>query len=95
MSGPGEGDERGEPATEEPAGTSATTAASITRVYYGSESGLLRSEATQREYAFRAPFVEIRGPIPARRRPARRHGGRLRPGVDVGGPRVTVIRVFD
>ncbi|HLK09898.1 MAG TPA: hypothetical protein VKW76_00800 [Candidatus Binatia bacterium] len=36
----------------------------ITRVYYGSESGTLRSEVSGREYRFAHPFVEIRGPIP-------------------------------
>jgi hypothetical protein len=67
----------------------------ITRVYYGSETGLLRSEATGREYRFKAPFVEIRGPIP-------RVGG-LREGMRVGfdlartsaGTIVSVIRVAD
>lgn len=67
----------------------------ITRVYYGSESGLLRSEATGREYRFKAPSVEVRGPIP-------RIGG-LREGMRVGfdlartsaGTVVSLIRVFD
>ncbi|HWP64449.1 MAG TPA: hypothetical protein VNO26_00890 [Candidatus Limnocylindria bacterium] len=67
----------------------------ITRVYYGSESGVLRSDATGREYRFKAPFVEIRGPIP-------RVGG-LREGMRVGfdlsrlssGTVVSVIRVRD
>lgn len=67
----------------------------ITRVYYGSETGLLRSEATGREYRFKAPFVEIRGPIP-------RVGG-LREGMRVGfdlartsgGTIVSLIRVRD
>jgi hypothetical protein len=67
----------------------------ITRVYYGSETGLLRSEATGREYRFKAPFVEIRGPIP-------RIGG-LREGMRVGfdlsrtsaGTIVSMIRVAD
>lgn len=36
----------------------------IVRVYYGSDSGTLRSDATGREYPFRFPFVEVRGPIP-------------------------------
>ncbi len=36
----------------------------IVRVYYGSESGTLRSDATGREYPFKFPFVEVRGPIP-------------------------------
>jgi hypothetical protein len=65
----------------------------ITRVYYGSETGVLRSESTGREYRFKAPFVEIRGPIP-------RVGG-LREGMRVGfdlsrtsgGTIVSVIRV--
>ena len=67
----------------------------ITRVYYGSETGVLRSELTGREYRFKAPFVEIRGPIP-------RVGG-LREGMRVGfdlsrtsgGTIVSVIRVMD
>lgn len=66
----------------------------ITRVYYGSESGVLRSEATGREYPFRAPFVDIQGAIP-------RIDG-LREGMSVGfdlgwtsrGQLVTLIRVF-
>jgi hypothetical protein len=65
----------------------------ITRVYYGSQSGALRSIATGREYRFKGPLVEIRGPIP-------RVDG-LRAGMEVGfdlavtssGPWVTVIRV--
>jgi hypothetical protein len=67
----------------------------ITRVYYGSESGLLRSQSTEREYAFRYPFVEIRGAIP--RVDGLREG--MVVGFDLGwtsrGTRVTVIRVFD
>ncbi len=67
----------------------------ITRVYYGSESGALRSESSGREYPFRYPFVDIRGAIP-------RIDG-LREGMSVGfdlgwtsrGERVTVIWVFD
>lgn len=67
----------------------------ITRVYYGSETGVLRSDGTGREYRFKAPFVEIRGPIP-------RVGG-LREGMRVGfdlsrsssGTMVSVIRVRD
>jgi len=67
----------------------------ITRVYYGSETGILRSEATGREYRFKAPFVEVRGPIP-------RVGG-LREGMRVGfdlsrtsaGTMVSLIRVAD
>jgi hypothetical protein len=65
----------------------------ITRVYYGSESGVIRSNATGREYRFKRPLVEIRGPIP-------RVSG-LREGMDVGfdvgwtssGLVVTVVRV--
>ncbi len=67
----------------------------ITRVYYGSESGTLRSEATGREYAFRYPFVAIHGAIP--RVDGLREG--MAVGFDLGwtsrGQRVTVIRVFD
>lgn len=66
----------------------------INRVYYGSESGTLVSDATGREFRFKYPFVEILGPIP-------RVDG-LRPGMAVGfdvgwtsrGIRVTVIRVY-
>ena len=66
----------------------------IKRVYYGSESGTLVSDATGREYHFKFPFVQILGPIP-------RVGG-LREGMAVGfdvgwtsrGLRVTVIRVY-
>jgi hypothetical protein len=67
----------------------------ITRVYYGSESGTLRSEATGREYAFRYPLVSIVGAIP--RIDGLREG--MAVGFDLGwtsrGTRVTVIRVFD
>jgi hypothetical protein len=67
----------------------------ITRVYYGSESGTLRSEDTGREYAFRYPLVEIRGAIP--RIDGLREG--MAVGFDLGrtarGTGVTVIRVFD
>lgn len=67
----------------------------ITRVYYGSASGTLRSEASGREYRFRAPLVDIRGPIP-------RFDG-LREGMQVGfdlsrsarGVFVSLIRVLD
>jgi hypothetical protein len=66
----------------------------ITRVYYGSESGTLTSEASGREYHFKFPFVEIRGPIP--RIDGLREG--MSVGFDVGwtsrGLRVTVIRVY-
>ena len=67
----------------------------INRVYYGSESGTLRSEATVREYRFKFPFVEIIGPIP--RIDGLREG--MRVGFDLGwtskGIRVTLIRVYD
>ncbi len=67
----------------------------ITRVYYGSESGVLRSDATGREYRFKHPFVDIRGPIP--RVDGLREG--MTVGFDVGwtssGLRVTVIRVYE
>ncbi len=67
----------------------------ITRVYYGSESGTLRSEDSGREYRFKRPHVDIVGPIP-------RIDG-LREGMSVGfdlgrtslGVCVTLIRVFD
>jgi len=67
----------------------------ITRVYYGSDSGLLRSHATGREFRFRGALVEVRGPIP-------RVGG-LREGMEVGfdlsrtssGTWVSLICVFD
>ncbi len=64
----------------------------ITRVYYGSESGTLRSETSGREYRFKFPFVDIIGPIP--RIDGLREG--MRVGFDVGwtsrGLRVTKIR---
>jgi len=67
----------------------------ISRVYYGSETGTLRSEATGREYRFKFPFVEIVGPIP--RIDGLREG--MRVGFDLGwtskGIRVTLIRVYD
>jgi hypothetical protein len=67
----------------------------ITRVYYGSETGVIRSNESGREYRFKWPLVEIRGPIP-------RVGG-LREGMAVGfdvgwtssGLIVTVVRVAD
>ena len=67
----------------------------ITRVYYGSETGIIRSNESGREYRFKYPLVEIRGPIP-------RVGG-LREGMEVGfdvgwtssGLIVTVVRVED
>jgi len=66
----------------------------INRVYYGSESGTLVSEATGREYYFKHPFVQIIGPIP--RIDGLREG--MTVGFDLGwtsrGRRVTVIRVY-
>ena len=67
----------------------------IVRVYYGTESGALRSDATGREYQFKYPFVEIQGPIP-------RIDG-LREGMAVGfdlsrtsrGTRVSLIKVYE
>jgi hypothetical protein len=67
----------------------------LARVYYGSESGVVRSEASGREYRFKAPHVDIRGPLP-------RVSG-LREGMTVGfdlgwtshGLVVTVIRVYE
>ena len=64
-------------------------------MFYGSETGIVRSVASGREYRFRGPFVEIRGPIP-------RIGG-LREGMEVGfdvgwtasGLVVTTIRVYE
>ena len=67
----------------------------ISRVFYGSESGTLTSEATGRTYHFKHPSVRIIGPIP--RVDGLREG--MRVGFDVGwtsrGLRVSVIRVFD
>lgn len=95
MSGAGDGDEPPGPAADEPVGHDRYYRGVITRVYYGSDSGLLRSQATQREYLFRAPHVDIRGPIP--RVDGLREG--MAVGFDLawtsGGPRVTVIRVFE
>ncbi len=66
----------------------------ISRVYYGSETGALVSDATGREYQFKYPFVEIIGPIP--RIDGLRQG--MAVGFDLGwtsrGQRVTVIRVY-
>ena len=66
----------------------------ITRVYYGSETGTLRSDASGREYRFKFPFVEVRGPIP--KIDGLREG--MSVGFDVGwtsrGLRVTVIKVY-
>ncbi len=67
----------------------------ITRVYYGSETGVVRSEETGREYRFKWPLLEIRGPIP--RVNGLREG--MAVGFDVGwtssGLLVTVIRVHE
>ena len=65
----------------------------ISRIYYGSETGIVRSDASGREYRFKWPFVEIRAAIP--------RVGHLREGMRVGfdlgwtssGLVVTVIRV--
>lgn len=67
----------------------------ITRVYYGSESGTLRADASGREYRFKFPFVDVRGPIP--KIDGLREG--MRVGFDLGwtshGVRVTLIKVYD
>jgi hypothetical protein len=67
----------------------------IARVYYGSETGVVRSDDSGREYRFKWPFVEIRGPIP--RVNGLREG--MSVGFDVGwtssGLIVTVIRVHE
>ena len=66
----------------------------ITRVYYGSESGTLRSDASGRDYRFKFPFVEVRGPLP--KIDGLREG--MSVGFDVGwtsrGLFVTVIKVY-
>ena len=66
----------------------------ISRIYRGSESGTLVSDATGREYQFKSPFVEIIGPIP--RIDGLREG--MTVGFDLGwtsrGRRVTLIRVY-
>lgn len=67
----------------------------VTRVYYGSDAGTLKSLETGREYPFKGALVEVRGPIP-------RVSG-LREGMTVGfdlartssGPVVSLIRVPD
>ena len=70
-------------------------AGTITRVYYGSESGVLVGEASGREYQFKHPFVQIVGPIP--RIDGLREG--MRVGFDLSwtsrGLRVSLIRVYD
>jgi hypothetical protein len=67
----------------------------LARVYYGSESGVVRSDASGREYRFKAPFVDIRGPLP--RVSGLREG--MAVGFDLGwtarGLVVTVIRVYE
>jgi hypothetical protein len=66
----------------------------IERVYYGSESGILASEATGRRYQFKVPFVDIVGTIP--KVSGLREG--MRVGFDLAwtsrGVRVSTIRVF-
>jgi hypothetical protein len=65
----------------------------IVRVYYGSETGVIRSNDSGREYRFKVPLVEIRGPIP--KVSGLREG--MEVGFDVGwtssGLVVTVVRV--
>jgi hypothetical protein len=67
----------------------------IMRVYYGSETGVLRSEESGREYRFRGALVDVRGPIP--RIDGLREG--MRVGFDLSrttaGTVVSVIRVLD
>lgn len=67
----------------------------VLRVYYGSERGVLRSEATGREYEFAAPLVEIRAPLP--RIDALREG--MTVGFDLSrtarGTQVSVIKVLE
>ena len=67
----------------------------VSRVYSVSESGTVTSAASGREYHFKAPLVQILGPI---------HGvDGLREGMEVGfdlgwtsrGLQITTIRVFD
>jgi hypothetical protein len=62
-------------------------------VYYGSETGVIRSNDSGREYRFKVPLVEIRGPIP--KVSGLREG--MEVGFDVGwtssGLVVTVVRV--
>ena len=84
--------EDGAPAPERAEGDSYYRG-TIARVYYGSETGIIRSDETGREYRFKWPFVEIRGPIP--RVNGLREG--MAVGFDVGwtssGLIVTLIRV--
>jgi hypothetical protein len=87
--------EDGEAPADTPSAAGSFYAGVITRVYYGSETGLLRSDASGREYRFKAPFVDIRGPIP--RVDGLREG--MRVGFDVGwtsrGLVVSVIKVLE
>jgi hypothetical protein len=66
----------------------------VERVYYGSESGVLVSDATGRRYPFKVPFVDIVGTIP--KVSGLREG--MRVGFDLAwtsrGVRVSTIRVF-
>lgn len=86
------GDESGGPQPE-PGDGSRYYRGTITRVYYGSETGSVRADVSGREYRFKWPHVEIRGPLP--RVNGLREG--MRVGFDVGwtsgGLVVTVIRV--
>ena len=61
---PPEPDPDREPSSPERAEGDRFYRGTITRVYYGSETGIIRSDASGREYRFKWPFVEIRGPIP-------------------------------
>ena len=82
-----------EPASDPPEAGGRYYRGTITRVYYGSETGVIRSDGTGREYRFKRPLVEIRGPIP--RVSGLREG--MSVGFDVGwtssGLVVTVVRV--
>jgi hypothetical protein len=88
-------DGSGDPTAPLPLGGARYYPGTIQRVYYGSESGTLVSDTTGREYQFKAPFVDILGPVP--RISGLRAG--MRVGFDLGwtsrGQRVTVIRVYD
>jgi hypothetical protein len=60
--------EPGDDVSEPPASAGPESApyyrGTVTRVYYGSETGTIRSDSSGREYRFRWPHVDIRGPIP-------------------------------
>ena len=73
--------------------TGGSSGCSAIRTPNSSQTGIIRSNESGREYRFKYPFVDIRGPIP-------RVGG-LREGMQVGfdvgwtssGLIVTVVRV--